>query len=114
MLVDVAIAGLAALVAFDAGVYALASRGAKGKLERVVEPVVLLATLLAIAFALWSGGTSGAVLITTTTWSRALFDALHLGEGNVLAIGLPRDYALFSMVVKAAAGALFVLFGSPW
>ena len=114
MQVDAAVAGLSVLVAFDAGIYALALRGAKGELERVVEPVVLLATMLALAFTLAFGGTAGAVLITATVWSRALFDALHLGDGNVLALDLPRDYPLYAMVVKAASGALFVVFGSPW
>jgi hypothetical protein len=114
MQVDVAVAGLSALVAFDAGVYALATRGAKGELERIVEPVVLLGTLLALAFALGFGGTSGAVLIAATVFSRALFDVLHLGDGNVLSIALPANYALYSMVVKAGAGALFVVFASPW
>ena len=110
---DAVVGALVALVAFDAGIYAHASRGAEGRLERAAEPIALLATFVGLAMAValtgkWSGTAALSVL-----FSRALFDTLHLGEGNVLAIALPPNYALYSMVTKVAAGALVLAFAFP-
>ena len=106
-------AGLVALASFDAGVYALAARSATGDLERVAEPVVFVGTAAALAFALIAGGSLGAVAAVATCWSRAGWDALHLGDGNILSIALPRDYALYSLLVKAGATALYLLIALP-
>jgi hypothetical protein len=111
--VDAAVAALVALVAFDAGVYADAYRGTKGELERVAEPVAMLATAVGLAIALIVPGRSAGVAVLTLLGARAIFDVLHLGDGNVLAINLPKDWALYSMVAKVAAGAVFVLFAFP-
>ena len=110
---DAAVAALVALVAFDAGVYADAYRGTKGELERVAEPVALLATAVGIAIALLMPGRAAGVAVLTLLGGRALFDTLHLGDGNVLAINLPKDWALYAMVVKVAVGAVFALFAFP-
>jgi hypothetical protein len=111
--VDAAVAALVALVAFDAGVYADAYRGTKGDLERVAEPVALLATAVGIAIALIMPGRAAGVAVLTLLGGRAVFDTLHLGDGNVLAINLPKDWALYAMVVKISAGAVFALFAFP-
>lgn len=113
MPLDAPLAGLVALAAFDAGVYFHAARGAKGELERIAEPVVFLGTAVALLFALLLGGAGGAILAVVTLWSRAGWDGLHLGDGNVLQIALAPDYALYSLIVKAAATALFLLFAFP-
>ena len=110
---DAAVAGLVALVAFDAGVYADAYRGTRGELERIAEPVGLLATAFGLAIALIMPGRAAGVAVLTVLGARVIFDVLHLGDGNVLAINLPKDWALYSMVAKLAAGAVFVLFAFP-
>jgi hypothetical protein len=110
---DAAVAAIVAFLAFDAGVYAMAARGAKGELERIAEPVALLATVVGLGLAVALEGKGSAVAALTTLGSRALFDALHLGDGNVLEIGLPRDFALYSMVAKGATAVLFVVFAFP-
>lgn len=102
-----------AFLAFDAGVYAKASLSAKGDLERLAEPLALLCTAAGLAFVLLLGGRAAGVLLVTVLWSRAGWDALHLGEGNVLAIDLPRDYALVSLIVKAALSGLYLAFALP-
>ena len=58
-------------------------------------------------------GRWSAVALLATVGGRALFDTLHLGDGNVLEIGLPRDYALYALTAKVAAALLFVLFAFP-
>ena len=110
---DGATGALVAFLAFDAGIYAHAALGAKGELERVAEPVALLATAVSLGLAIGLPGRWAAVAILSTVGGRALFDTLHLGDGNVLEIGLPRDYALYSMVTKLAGAAVFILFAFP-
>jgi len=112
-LVEGAAAGVVAFLAFDAVIYAKASFGAKGKLERLAEPLALLCTAAGLAFVLLLGGRAAGALLVTVLWSRAGWDALHLGEGNVLAIDLPRDYALFSLVLKGALSGLYLAFALP-
>lgn len=108
-----AVAAILALVAFDAGIYANSYRGTQGELERIAEPVALLATVVGIAIAIVMPGKASAVAAVGLLGGRAIFDALHLGDGNVLAINLPKDWALYSMIVKVAVGAVFVLFAFP-
>ncbi len=113
MALEAATAALIALTAFDAGVYLHASRGAKGHLEAVAEPVMFAATVAALAIGLMVGGRPGALIVLATLFARAGFDGLHLGDGNVLAIELARDYPLYALLTKAAAGALYILFAFP-
>ncbi len=112
-MVDLPTAGIVAALAFDLGIYAKSSQGAKGDLERLAEPLAFLTTAAAIAFVLLLGGRPGGALLVTALWSRAGWDALHLGDGNVLAIDLPRDYALYSLVVKGALSGLYLVFALP-
>ena len=110
---DATVGALIAGLAFDAGVYAASYRGTLGDLERTVEPVALLVTAAGLALALLLTGRAAGAAVLTALFARALFDALHLGDGNVLVIALPRDYALYAMVAKLAAAALFILFAFP-
>jgi hypothetical protein len=110
---DAITAGLLAWVAFDAGVYLAAVVRAQGDLERRVEPIVLIATLGGVALSLVLGGRVAAGGAVALLWIRAAWDALHMGEGNVLVVPLPRDYALVGLVSKALAGLFFVLFALP-
>lgn len=112
-MVDGAAAGIVAVLTFDAGVYAKAALEAKGNLERLVEPLAFLCTAGALAFVLLLGGRAGGALLVTALWSRAGWDALHLGEGNVLKVDLPRDYALFALIVKGALSGLYLAFALP-
>lgn len=112
-MVEGAAAGLVALMAFDAAIYAKAAQGAKGNLERLAEPVALLATAGALAFILLLGGRGAGALLVVALWSRAGWDMLHLGEGNVLAIDLPRDYALYSLIVKGLLSGLYLALALP-
>jgi hypothetical protein len=110
---DPVVAALVALCAFDAGIYAACARGVKGDLERVAEPVALAATAVGLGLALALTGKWSAVAALAVLFSRALFDTLHLGDGNVLEVPLPRDYPLYAMVAKAAAGVLVLTFAFP-
>jgi hypothetical protein len=101
---------LLAYVAFDAGAYFVAWLRSQGDLERLAEPVMLAGTVAAVALALALGGRWGDAAVVALLWARCAWDALHLGDGNVLQIELPRDFALASMVVKLAASVLFLLF----
>lgn len=103
-------AAVFALVAFDAGVYFLASRSAEGELERRAEPAALLATAAALVLAAALGGLAADAFALALLWSRAAFDALHLGDGNILSIGLAPDYALYSMVLKLFLSGAFAVF----
>jgi len=109
-LLQPAAAALLAYVAFDAGVYFVAWGRAKGDLERLAEPPMLAGTAAAIALALLLGGRWGDATVVALLWARCAWDALHLGDGNVLSIELPRDFALFSLVLKLAASVAFILF----
>lgn len=102
-----------ALGAFDAGVYLASARSAAGRLERVVEPVMFVATAAALGLTLLFGGRGAAVLVVATLFARAGWDGLHLGDGNILKVDLPRDFALYGVLVKGGAVALFLLFAFP-
>ena len=110
---DVIVGALVGFLAFDAGVYASSYRGKLGDVERVVEPVALVVTAVGLAAALLFSGRMAAAAVLVCLAGRALFDTLHLGDGNVLVIPLPRDFALYSMVVKVAVAVLFVFFAFP-
>jgi len=103
-------AALMAYVGFDLGVYFFAWLRAEGDLERRAEPLLLAGTAAAVAVAFALGGRWGDAAVVAILWSRCAWDALHLGDGNVLSIDLPRDFALLSMIVKLAASVLFLLF----
>ena len=107
------VAALVALCAFDAGVYFFAAVGVKGPLERVAEPVMFLATAAALAITLLLAGKPAGVLAVATLFARGGWDAMHLGDGNILEIPLPRDFPFVSLLVKAGAAALFLLFAFP-
>jgi hypothetical protein len=111
--VEGGVAALVALCAFDAGVYLFAAAGAKGPLERVAEPVMFMATAAALAITLLLSGKGAGVLAVATLFARGGWDAMHLGDGNILEIPLPRDFALFSLLLKAGAAALFLLLAFP-
>jgi hypothetical protein len=101
---------LLAYLAFDAGVYFVAWLKAEGDLERRVEPFVLVGTAGALVLALALGGRWGDAALVAVLWARSAWDGLHLGEGNVLSIPLPRDFALASLLFKLAASSLFIVF----
>jgi hypothetical protein len=55
---------------------------------------------------------AGAALVGIL-WGRGLWDFLHMGAAPLLGTDLPRRYPWVSVVVKAGASALYLLFALP-
>lgn len=105
--------GLVALAAADAGAYAAWGWGTGQDGDRRVEIFAGAVTAAALVAVVALPQPLAAAAVVGVLSGRCLWDLLHVGAAPLLGTDVPPRYPWVSLVAKATATALVLLFGLP-
>jgi hypothetical protein len=104
---------LVALAAADGAAYLAWGWGTREAPDRRAEVFAAVVTACALVVAAALPARLAAAALVGTLWGRAVWDVLHAGRVPLIGTDIPPRYPWVSLVAKAVATALYLLFAFP-